>query len=45
MPYLASWLSAPEYAACTAIIRVTSVYLPVPFLISIISVISDIIER
>lgn len=45
MPYLVSWLLAPEYAACTAIIRAMLVYLLVLFFTSIINVIPDIIGR
>ena len=45
MPYLVSWFLAPEYAACTAIIRAMLVYLLVFFFTSIINVIPDIIGR
>ena len=45
MPYLVRWLLAPEYAACTEIIRAMLVYLLVFFFTSIINVIPDIIER
>ena len=45
MPYLVSWLLAPEYAACTAIIRAMLTYLLVLFFTSIINVIPDIIGR
>ena len=45
MPYLVRWLLAPEYVACTEIIRAMLVYLLVFFFTSIINVIPDIIER
>ncbi|WP_296953305.1 lipopolysaccharide biosynthesis protein [Porphyromonas sp.] len=45
MPYLVRWLLAPEYAACTEIIRAMLVYLLVFFFTSIINVIPDIIGR
>ena len=45
MPYLVRWLLAPEYAACTEIIRAMLVYLFVFFFTSIINVIPDIIGR
>ena len=45
MPYLVRWFLAPEYAACTEIIRAMLVYLLVFFFTSIINVIPDIIER
>lgn len=43
MPYLVRWFLAPEYAACTEIIRAMLVYLLVFFFTSIINVIPDII--
>jgi len=45
MPYLVRWLLAPEYVACTEIIRAMLVYLLVFFFTSIINVIPDIIGR
>lgn len=45
MPYLVHWFLAPEYAACTEIIRAMLVYLLVFFFTSIINVIPDIIGR
>ena len=45
MPYLVRWLLAPEYAACTEIIRAMLVYLLIFFFTSIINVIPDIIGR
>ena len=45
MPYLVRWFLAPEYAACTEIIRAMLVYLLVFFFTSIINVIPDIIGR
>ena len=45
MPYLVRWLLAPEYVACTEIIRAMLVYLLIFFFTSIINVIPDIIGR
>lgn len=45
MPYLVRWFLAPEYAACTEIIRAMLVYLLVFFFTSIINVIPDIFGR